>query len=94
MHLENRQANTERNANKRGFGMSNVNEKNKRINFLNAYQNVSSAPENQKVRYQLNTHLMHRLKFPNPAVVCLRACCVSKQDLHDALNSVAEPCLC
>lgn len=29
--------------------MSNVNEKNKRINFLNAYQNVSSAPENQKV---------------------------------------------
>ncbi|KAL3144358.1 hypothetical protein ABBQ32_004113 [Trebouxia sp. C0010 RCD-2024] len=47
--IENRQANAERNANKRGFGMSNVNEKNKRINFLNAYQNVSSAPENQKV---------------------------------------------
>ena len=47
--IENRQANAERHANKRGFGMSNVNEKNKRINFLNAYQNVSSAPENQKV---------------------------------------------
>lgn len=47
--IENRQANAERNANKRGFGMSNVNEKNKRINFLNAYENVSSAPENQKV---------------------------------------------
>ena len=47
--IESRQANAERNANKRGFGMSNVNEKNKRINFLNAFQNVSSAPENQKV---------------------------------------------
>ena len=47
--IENRQADAERHANKRGFGMSNVNEKNKRINFLNAYQNVSSAPENQKV---------------------------------------------
>ena len=49
--IEHRQANAERNANKRGFGMSNVNEKNKRINFLNAYQNVSSAPENQKVSH-------------------------------------------
>lgn len=49
--IENRQANAERNASKRGFGMSNVNEKNKRINFLNAYQNVSSAPENQKVSF-------------------------------------------
>ncbi len=48
-HLENRQANAERHANKRGFGMSNVNEKNKRINFMNAYKNVSSAPDNQKV---------------------------------------------
>ena len=47
--LENRQANAERHANKRGFGMSNVNERNKRINFTNAYKNVSSAPENQKV---------------------------------------------
>lgn len=42
-------ANTERNANKRGFGMSSVNERNKKTNFLNAYKNVSSAPENQKV---------------------------------------------
>ena len=47
--LESRQANAERHANKRGFGMNNVNEKNKRINFMNAYKNVSSAPENQKV---------------------------------------------
>lgn len=49
--IEHRQAIAEKNANKHGFGMSNVNEKNKRINFLNAYQNVSSAPENQKVSH-------------------------------------------
>lgn len=36
--------------------MSNVNEKNKRINFLNAYQNVSSAPENQKVGHFFGLH--------------------------------------
>ena len=47
--IEAQLANAERNANKRGFGMSNVNERNKKTNFLNAYKNVSSAPENQKV---------------------------------------------
>ena len=47
--IEAQLASAERNANKRGFGMSNVNERNKKTNFLNAYKNVSSAPENQKV---------------------------------------------
>ena len=60
--IEHRQAIAEKNVNKRGFGMSNVNEKNKRINFLNAYQNVSSAPENQKV----STHLA-----PRSLVLCV-----------------------
>ena len=48
-HLEHRQANSERHANKQGFGMSNVNQRNKHTNFMNAYKNVSSAPDNQKV---------------------------------------------
>ncbi|DBA93937.1 hypothetical protein WJX82_005036 [Trebouxia sp. C0006] len=47
--LEHRQANSERHANKQGFGMSNVNQRNKHTNFMNAYKNVSSAPDNQKV---------------------------------------------
>ena len=59
--IETRQANAERHANKRGFGMSNVNEKNKRINFLNAYQNVSSAPENQKVSHDCFRHYLCQL---------------------------------
>ncbi|DBA90382.1 hypothetical protein WJX77_011707 [Trebouxia sp. C0004] len=48
-HLEHRQANSERHANKQAFGMSNVNQRNKHTNFMNAYKNVSSAPDNQKV---------------------------------------------
>ena len=51
--LEHRQANSERHANKQGFGMSNVNQRNKHTNFMNAYKNVSSAPDNQKVSNQL-----------------------------------------
>ena len=51
--LEHRQANSERHANKQGFGMSNVNQRNKHTNFMNAYKNVSSAPDNQKVNNQL-----------------------------------------
>ncbi|DBB07013.1 TPA: hypothetical protein ACH3X1_011604 [Trebouxia sp. C0004] len=50
--IEAQLANAERNANKRGFGMSNVNERNKKTNFLNAYKNVSSAPENQRRKTQ------------------------------------------
>lgn len=49
LRVEAQLANAERNTNKRGFGMSNVNERNKKTNFMNAYKNVSSAPENQKV---------------------------------------------
>jgi len=52
-HLEHRQANSERHANKQGFGMSNVNQRNKHTNFMNAYKNVSSAPDNQKVSHLL-----------------------------------------
>lgn len=48
-HLQHRQATSERHANKQGFGMSNVNQRNKHTNFMNAYKNVSSAPDNQKV---------------------------------------------
>ncbi|DBA90384.1 TPA: RNA polymerase-associated protein rtf1, variant 3 [Trebouxia sp. C0004] len=51
-HLEHRQANSERHANKQAFGMSNVNQRNKHTNFMNAYKNVSSAPDNQKVALQ------------------------------------------
>jgi len=71
-HLENRQANSERHANKQGFGMSNVNQRNKHTNFMNAYKNVSSAPDNQKVSHLLLHSTLYMLLWQmHTTALCL-----------------------
>ena len=86
--IEARQANAERNANKRGFGMSNVNERNRKQNFTNAYKNVSSAPENQKV-----CHMLSAVDQPLSTAQCLMLRCtlpVWPARLRQAMN-LAHP---
>ncbi len=76
-HLEHRQANSERHANKQGFGMSNVNQRNKHTNFMNAYKNVSSAPDNQKVSKLLLHSTLYILLWQVIQLLCVCQPCES-----------------